>query len=67
VDSPGPAVWDDHVPFLEKGIPAVDLIDFDFPQWHTTADVPEICSEGSLEQVGRLVTNIVYRPFSGKM
>jgi hypothetical protein len=61
-DRPGPAVYDDHVPFLQAGVPAVDLIDFDFPEWHTTADVPAVCAPESLEQVGRLVTDIVYRP-----
>ncbi len=59
---PGPAVYDDHVPFLQRGIPAVDLIDFDFPQWHTTADTPDICSEDTLEQVGTLITSIIYIP-----
>jgi hypothetical protein len=58
----GPAVFDDHVPFLETGIPAVDLIDFDYPQWHTLADTPDACSAESLRQVGVLVTNLIYRP-----
>lgn len=62
VREPGHAVIDDHVPFLEKGIPAVDLIDFDFPQWHTTADTPEICSPESLQQVGDLLVDLLYRP-----
>jgi glutaminyl-peptide cyclotransferase len=56
----GTAVFDDHIPFIEAGIPAVDLIDFEFPEWHTTADVPAACSPESLEQVGRLVTDLVY-------
>jgi glutaminyl-peptide cyclotransferase len=59
---PGRAVYDDHIPFLQVGIRAVDLIDFDFPQWHTTGDVPAVCAAASLEQVGRLVTDIAYRP-----
>ncbi len=58
----GPAIYDDHVPFLEIGIPAVDLIDFDFPQWHTTGDTPEVCSAASLEEVGLLVLDLIYRP-----
>ncbi len=29
---------DDHTPFLLKGIPAVDIIDFDYPYWHTSED-----------------------------
>lgn len=59
---PGRAVYDDHVPFLEAGIPAVDLIDFDYPQWHTVADTPDRCSAATLAAVGRLVTDLVYRP-----
>ncbi len=58
--SVGPSVYDDHVPFLQQGIPAVDLIDFQFPHWHTTADIPENCSAASLYQVGTLVTDLVY-------
>ncbi len=59
--TPGPGVFDDHVPFLQQGIPAVDLIDFDYRFWHTTGDVPSACSAGSLAQVGTLVTDLVYR------
>ena len=58
--TPGPTVFDDHVPFLQRGIPAVDLIDFNFPHWHTASDTPETCSPGSLQQVGHLVTDLVY-------
>jgi Zn-dependent M28 family amino/carboxypeptidase len=44
---------DDHTPFLEAGIPAVDLIDFDYPYWHTLADTPDKVSAASLEAVGK--------------
>lgn len=60
--SRGMAIYDDHVPFLQQGIPAVDLIDFDYPPWHTSADTPEKCSPESLTQVGRLVADLLYRP-----
>lgn len=43
---------DDHTPFLEKGIPAVDIIDFDYPYWHTVADTPDKVSPESLQAVG---------------
>jgi Zn-dependent M28 family amino/carboxypeptidase len=43
---------DDHTPFLEAGIPAVDLIDFDYPYWHTTQDTPDKISAKSLQAVG---------------
>ncbi|MDD2922124.1 MAG: M28 family peptidase [Anaerolineales bacterium] len=43
---------DDHTPFVEKGIPAVDLIDFDYPYWHTAQDTADKVSAESLEAVG---------------
>ena len=43
---------DDHTPFLKVGIPAVDIIDFDYPYWHTAADTPDKVSPKSLEIVG---------------
>lgn len=43
---------DDHTPFLEKGIRAVDIIDFDYPYWHTTADTTDKTSARSLMVVG---------------
>ncbi len=43
---------DDHTPFLEAGIPAVDLIDFDYPYWHTIQDTPDKVSAESLQAVG---------------
>jgi glutaminyl-peptide cyclotransferase len=47
------AILDDHLPFVQRGIPAVDLIDFDYPYWHTTRDTPDKVSPQSLETVGR--------------
>lgn len=47
------SMFDDHTPFLEAGIPAVDLIDFDYPYWHTVNDTPDKVSPESLEVVGR--------------
>jgi len=43
---------DDHIPFIEAGIPAVDIIDFDYPYWHTTADTSDKISAASLQTVG---------------
>ena len=31
-------VEDDHTPFLKRGVPAIDLIDFNFPCWHKPCD-----------------------------
>jgi glutaminyl-peptide cyclotransferase len=46
---------DDHTPFLEAGIPAVDLIDFDYPSWHTVQDTEDKVSAESLKVVGETV------------
>ena len=59
---PGRPVYDDHIPFAQRGLRAVNLIDFDFPEWHTAGDVPAVCDPRSLEQVGRLLADIAYRP-----
>jgi glutaminyl-peptide cyclotransferase len=47
------SMLDDHTPFLARGIPAVDIIDFDYPFWHTTDDTADKVSAASLEHVGR--------------
>jgi glutaminyl-peptide cyclotransferase len=53
---------DDHTPFLQAGLPAVDIIDFDYPYWHTTLDTPDKVSAESLQAVGEtLNTWIVQR------
>jgi glutaminyl-peptide cyclotransferase len=44
---------DDHTPFLEAGIQAVEIIDFDYPYWHTTADTVNKISATSLQAVGK--------------
>lgn len=46
-------ILDDHIPFKEAGIPAVDMIDFDYPYWHTTADTADKVSPESLAAVGK--------------
>jgi Zn-dependent M28 family amino/carboxypeptidase len=43
---------DDHIPFIQQGIPAVDIIDFDYPYWHTSQDTLDKVSAESLEAVG---------------
>jgi len=59
LDLPGYTLIDDHRPFLEAGIPACDIIDFDYPYWHTLADTPDKCSPSSLEAVGRVVESFL--------
>ncbi|MDE3092136.1 MAG: M28 family peptidase, partial [Chloroflexota bacterium] len=46
---------DDHTPFLRRGIRAVDVIDFDYPYWHTIQDTADKVSAASLERVGRVL------------
>jgi hypothetical protein len=53
-------VFDDHYPLIEAGIPVIDLIDFDYPHWHTLDDTPDKCSPASLEKVGKVVLAAVY-------
>ena len=59
-------IFDDHVPLYEiAGIPAVDIIDFDYPNdqinyHHTHNDVVANCSPHSLWQVGTLMVNHIY-------
>jgi hypothetical protein len=52
---------DDHLPLLDAGLPAVDLIDFDYPAWHTRADRPDQVSAASLAEVSRVAAWLVYR------
>jgi hypothetical protein len=61
VAEPGPAVYDDHIPFLQLGIPALDLIDLDDPHWHTQRDLPEHCAPESLESVARVLLHSLAR------
>jgi Zn-dependent M28 family amino/carboxypeptidase len=49
------AMVDDHTPFLQKGILAADIIDFDYPYWHTTQDTADKVAPASLERVGRVL------------
>jgi glutaminyl-peptide cyclotransferase len=50
----GGSITDDHTPLNEIGIPVIDLIDFDFPPWHTAEDTLDKISPESLEIVGRV-------------
>ncbi|RPH99237.1 MAG: M28 family peptidase [Calditrichaeota bacterium] len=56
----GYSVYDDHIPLLEAGVPCIDIIDFEYPYWHTLHDTPDKCSPTSLESIGRVITAIIY-------
>jgi glutaminyl-peptide cyclotransferase len=49
-------IEDDHVPFLKAGVPAVDVIDLDYPAWHTAGDTLDAVSARSLQVVGDVLT-----------
>jgi glutaminyl-peptide cyclotransferase len=53
------AVLDDHLPFLRAGVPAIDLIDFDFPCWHRRCDDLSAVSPRSLDSAGETVLELL--------
>ena len=53
-------IVDDHLPLLDAGVPAVDIIDFDFPVWHTHRDEPDQVSPASLAEVARVAAWLVF-------
>jgi len=53
------SIADDHIPFLEADIPAIDVIDFDFPAWHTHGDDLSAVDASTLEGVGRVLLSLV--------
>lgn len=55
----GPQVIDDHVPMNQAGVPTIDLIDFDYPHWHTLEDTLDKVSADSLHKVGTLVEAVL--------
>src|SRR5262249_14562401 len=54
-------ILDDHLALNNAGIPAIDIIDFDYPHWHRLSDVPANCSADSLEQVARVLITWLQR------
>tara|TARA_B110000438_G_scaffold298254_1_gene346129 strand:- start:718 stop:1617 length:900 start_codon:yes stop_codon:yes gene_type:complete len=55
-------IYDDHRAFfIETGIPAIDIIDFDYPYWHTLEDTPNKCSAYTLGIVGNVVVEYIYK------
>ena len=58
----GTPVYDDHIPFLQVGIPAIDLFGYDYPAWHTLGDDLTQVDRDKLAQVITLLVDIVYGP-----
>jgi glutaminyl-peptide cyclotransferase len=55
IDSYKYGLLDDHTPFIQAGITAVDIIDFNYPYWHTTQDTLDKISANSLMVVGETI------------
>jgi hypothetical protein len=60
----GISIFDDHTPFLRAGIPAVDLIDWNWPYQHTLKDTYDKLSPASVDAVGETVADFV-RTYAG--
>ncbi|GAB4578387.1 MAG: M28 family peptidase [Anaerolineales bacterium] len=55
-------ILDDHIPFRNVGIPAVDMIDFDYPYWHTVEDTVDKVSPNSLRIIGETLLKWLMQP-----
>jgi len=55
IPTPKYSILDDHIPFIEAGMRAIDIIDFDYAYWHTTEDTPDKLSAESLEIIGKVL------------
>ena len=52
-------VIDDHIPFLEQGVPSIDLIDFNYPYADTVEDTVDKLDQAVLDEVGETVAQFV--------
>jgi Zn-dependent M28 family amino/carboxypeptidase len=55
----GGPVTDDHLPLLDAGIRAIDVIDLDYAYWHTPEDTPDKVSARTLQIVGDVALNLI--------
>ena len=58
-DDTASAVLDDHIPFLQEGVPAIDLIDFGFPCFHRRCDDLSAVSRRSVDAVGETIFELM--------
>jgi len=59
-------IYDDHrALYVETGIPSIDIIDFDYPYWHTLDDTADKCSAKTLNIVGNVMCEYLYRKEQG--
>lgn len=59
----GTPVFDDHMPFLQTGRKYINVIDFEYPYWHTLHDTADKCSPQSLQTVGETIASFVGASF----
>ena len=62
IPQPGPGILDDHTPFLQAGVPALNIIDYDYAYWHTSQDTSDKVSAESLRMVGETVLTWLVQP-----
>lgn len=55
------SIYDDHMPLIENGLPAVDIINFDYKSWHTTQDTPDKCDTKTLDAIGKTLLKVLYK------
>jgi glutaminyl-peptide cyclotransferase len=55
----GPDIDDDQIPLAKMGIPSIDLIDFNYADWHQLTDTVDKCSPDSLDAVGKTLEQYV--------
>jgi hypothetical protein len=61
IDTPRHTLIDDHLELQKAGIRAIDVVDFDYPSWHTPGDTIDKVSAASLQIVGDLAMALVRR------
>jgi hypothetical protein len=61
VDVTGQSIVDDHIPLQQAGIPAINIIDFDYPHWHTPEDTIDKISAASLQVVGEVALEMIHQ------
>ena len=55
------SIEDDHLPFARRGVNIVDLIDFDYPPWHTSSDTMDKLDANSFQVTGDVLLELLRR------
>jgi Zn-dependent M28 family amino/carboxypeptidase len=66
IDTPKHSLTDDHTALQKVGIRAIDVVDFDYPAWHTADDTIDKVSAQSLQVVGDVAVGVVRRQGEGR-